>query len=155
MFYKSISVNHFRRTKASYKEVLAPNRVLNEHQVNSPSGEDIQVLHGMKMRLAFSHLCWNYSFHFFLVVPEQQGGSAKPLQFEAPKHSLNPKMSMWWWLPFCKYRNASTGTRMYGDALILHRHQMKWVDFVQTKRLPLEQQSGLFPHLFPNSKLPS
>ena len=34
MFYKSISVNYSRHTKPSYKEVLAPNKVLNEHQVN-------------------------------------------------------------------------------------------------------------------------
>ena len=34
MFYKSISVNYSRHTKPSYKEVLAPNKVVNEHQVN-------------------------------------------------------------------------------------------------------------------------
>ena len=34
MLYKSISVNYFRHMKAPYEKALAPNKVLNEYQVN-------------------------------------------------------------------------------------------------------------------------
>lgn len=55
---------------------------------------------------------------------------------------------------FRRHGSASTGTRTSGDTLFSHRHQMKWVDLVQTKQLSLEQRSGLFLHLLPSSRLP-
>lgn len=57
---------------------------------DSPSGEDNQVLCGMEISLAFSHLYLNYSFLFFLVVPKQQGHQ-QSLQSKAHKYSPNSK----------------------------------------------------------------
>lgn len=111
MFSKSISVNYFRHMKASYKKALAPNKVLNQRQVNrdSPSGEDSQALRGMEMSLAFSHLCSNHSFHCFWRHP-RAGGQLKLFSL---KHTPlpKPKNACVVSLPRCKHGSNTTYRR--------------------------------------------